>query len=214
MIGALSKRLTAMERKVASQRSRTQGSQIQYQFRLIPFCPPTTKVRVMAGVMYRSVWWYNGKQLNDIRIPENVIDFSDPAASEIDVDLTFSSASYYKVCLVAYSLNYLHTPGCEQYPADLDCGYEYKFETYGSDEAEYETATEAEAAGDLFLNHTMGNWLSDLSGGQRYGRFPLWIVVLRNDGRVDIQGAVLPVSPINRGGSYLYRDARVQNYFQ
>lgn len=192
-------RLRWLEDQTTPGKDKGHAEILQRQFQLVPTCPPSATIRVLGGTLLRNAFSY-GYYVYDMQVPENEIDFSDPVASEIDVDASFATAHYYKACLVTYGWSYVHNRNVD--PSYGPSGnYTYKFNVFGG-VTEHQTAASAEAEIDLLLN-----------GGENLNpknRFKLGGVILRNDGTTGVNGAVLPIDAVNRGRSYLYRDARLQ----
>jgi len=180
-VGPLARMLKTQDRKAA-----TVTDEMWYYFLVAPSCPPDKSVHIRGGISSLSGRW--GAILQDDFIPDWICDFENE--DETQLSLNFTNANYYLGLILCYYgdwVGYRSIAGYEEPVFDCVVG------------TEVETATEAEQQIDAFLN---GNtqWY--------YYRLPLWGVVLRNDGQTGVDYAILPVDAVNRGRSYLYRDAR------
>ena len=165
-----------------------------------PSCPPDKRLRVHGGPNFCS--WNRGDASWDYAehrvytVPNLVADLSDP--DSVYTTVTFSNAGWYKSYFFC-----LRLPAVAEEPTVDD----WSFYLHGTED-EFKTTTEAEMwthRGD-FLNH---NYL-DRDSSMRIGStYQLCGVILRNDGRTGIAGAILPIDVINRGRSYVWpRDIR------
>jgi hypothetical protein len=169
-----------------------------YQFRIDATCPPTHSVIIRPGNMNRNATYWFWVDY-DVQTPMMTIDFSDLgdtiAAEEDGSDLltcTFANAYWYIGLVLGFNYEYIQERDTDPdwLPVFLYCG----------GQTEYETALEAEAEIDLLLNGTFQV--------SQWDRQCLWSFVLRNNGTVGLAGQIQPIDPLNRGRSYLYRDAR------
>jgi len=183
----LNNRLLAIERKGAKISALTEYDR-WYQFVTRPSCPPDTSVHISKGIVTLSAQW--AAFIEQDYLPAITCDFTDTLFT--GMDLIFESPNQYLGVILCYSQYYL------QY---WIYGEEYDDTAFDNviGGGGVETSNEAEAQIDGFLNG-VDDWYN--------ARLPLHGVVLRNDGRINIPGAVLPVDLVNRGRSYLYRDSR------
>ena len=158
-----------------------------YNLRVTPSCPPDKNLHIRTGIVNPSGRW--GVIVQDDFIPDIVCDFEN--VDETQMSLNFTNADYYLGIILCYAGDWAAY-------RTLGAAYEEPIfdNVIGNEVA---TAAGAEAEIDAFLN---GNtqWY--------YYRVPLWGIVLKNDGNTGIDYAILPVDTVNRGRSYLYRDAR------
>lgn len=157
-----------------------------YQLLAAPSCPPDKRIHIRSGISSLSGRW--GWITQEDFIPDKVCDFENE--DETQLALNFTNASYYLGFILCYYgdwVAYRSIAGREEPVFDCVVG------------TEVATAAGAEAQIDAFLNGYT-QWY--------YYRLPLCGVVLRNDGQVGINYAILPVDAVNRGRSYIYRDAR------
>jgi len=157
-----------------------------YQLLAAPSCPPDRRIHIRSGVSSLSGRW--GWIIGDDFIPNVICDFE--IEDETQLALNFTNANYYLgliLCFAGDWVAYRAVAGYEEPIFDCVVG------------TEVATAAEAEAEIDSFLNG-YAQWY--------YYRLPLYGVVLRNDGQVGVNYAIMPVDQVNRGRSYLYRDAR------
>lgn len=180
------RRLQGMERR----RDRTKAIEPNrqwYELLVRASCPPDKRVHVSGGVVSPSGRW--GWILQMDFVPNWTCDFEND--EETDMLLQFTNTGYYLPVILCYGGNWLNTrspDGYEEMPI-LD-------NVIGT---EVETAAEAEAQINAWLNG-VEDWY--------YYRCPLWAVVFKNDGITGINYAIEPIDAVNRGRSYLYRDAR------
>jgi len=199
-------RLRRLERQAS--RDKTKQAVIQdWDFRIIPTCPPSTTVRIQAGKTWRdATYWsvigYNvEKPAADIDLATELIVQYRPAGAggDLPLSLNFTNANYYKAITLGYAGDWFFY---EQYgPAQ----YDYQYRWLGSD-TELATAAEAEAELDIILNG--GYTVYTGTGPYQEYQFLLWSFVLRNNGVTGADGQILPIDRLNRGRSYLYRDMR------
>lgn len=175
-----------------------------YDFRVTATCPPSTSVVIRAGKAWRDATYWAVIGYN-VEKPSATIDlateeiFKDnwPGADEL-LRLNFTNPYYYKAITLGYDGDWVFY---EQYGED---SYEYKYRWLGSG-TEVATAAEAEAEIDLILN---GGYETDGTGPYSEYQFLLWSFVLRNNGVTGQEGQIMPIDPLNRERSYLYRDMR------
>lgn len=159
----------------------------QYEFRVAPSCPPDKRVHIRGGVATPAGHW--GFIMANDFLPDLTCDFEDSVIT--GMNLSFTNADYYLPIILCYFGDYV---------AYRTVDPDYSEPTFDNVVGtEVETATEAEQQIDGFLNG-VDQWY--------YYRFPLTGIVFKNDGTVDVNYAILPIDKINRGRSYLYRDAR------
>lgn len=154
-------------------------------------CPPDERIQVRGGVIYPGPYWLVLDSAG-WRGPD-ACDFTDPEMTGLDCN--FTNAYYYLGVILCYEadwlLFYYHwEPETQQH-----------FEIVGGT-TEWATPLEAEAEIDLMLNGTEAIYQE---------RLPLCAVVLRNNGTTGIDGQILPIDPLNRGRSYLWKDVRPRN---
>lgn len=158
-----------------------------YELACVPSCPPDRRIHIRGGIVTPSGRW--GLIMVDDFIPDTICDFENQ--DETQMPLSFTDADYYLGLILCYYGDWAAYrtlgPAYEEPIFDNVIG------------TEVETATEAEGQIDAFLNGYT-QWY--------YYRVPLCGVVLRNDGNTGVDYAILPVDAVNRGRSYLYRDAR------
>jgi hypothetical protein len=159
-------------------------------FRVTPTCPPSKRLYISNGILYPvSIWFVFG---GESAIPDWTCDFEDATATQMT--LNFTNANYYLGIILCYWYEWL--------------AYSQSYTGYDNPVfnnvigTEVATAAEAEAEIDSLLNGS-SDWF--------YERLPLHGVVLKNDGNVGVDYAILPIDLMPRGGSYLYRDARARN---
>jgi len=159
-----------------------------YELSVSPYCPPDKRVHIRGGVATASQQW--GFIINNDFLLDQVCDFENEP--ETQMALNFTNASYYLGLILCYYSDWVGYNRALGPPYDIPV-FDNVIGT------EVATAAEAEAEIDAFLN---GNtqWYNT--------RMPLWGIVLRNDGQVGVNYAILPIDKVNRGRSYLYRDAR------
>ncbi|NIV37615.1 MAG: hypothetical protein GWN58_51805 [Anaerolineae bacterium] len=183
----LHRRLAQLEKQEAVAAAHEPPS-IWYEFLPAPSCPPDKRIHIRGGVTSLSGRW--GAITQDDFIPDTVCDFENE--TETQLQLIFSNANWFLPLLLCFYgdwVAYRSISGYEEPVFDCVTGIEV------------ETAAEAEAQIDTFLNGYT-QWY--------YYRLPIWGVVLRNDGYTDVPFAIQPIDKVNRGRSYLYRDARSQ----
>ena len=174
--------LRRLEKNVSRANGRAPGGDRWYQFKAAPSCPPDKRLHIRSGFPIPSIRWTD--IVDDYLIPDTICDFEN--VDETDMDLVFTNANYYLPLILCYYGPWLR-----------DISTEPIFDNVIGTEAE--THTEAEAQIDGFLNGVR-QWY--------YYRLPLCGVVLKNDGNTSVDYAIEPIDMVNRGRSYLYRDAR------
>lgn len=190
VLGIAEGKLHRLEQKRAQQAA-YENDNIWYTFLVAPSCPPDKRLHIRGGIATPSARW--GAIMAQSQIPDWVCDFEDEDAT--DMSLSFSNANYYLPLILCYFGDWVAYRTVSP-PTYDDPQFDNVVGT------EVETAGEAESQIDALLNGS-DDWY--------YYRFPLWGVVLRNDGNVGINYAILPIDAVNRGRSYLYRDARARN---
>ncbi len=181
----LDRRIQRLEKQQAQAGALVADNQ-WYEFLVAPSCPPDKRLHIRGGIVSPSGRW--GWIMGDDFIPDITCDFEND--SETGLDLIFSNANYYLPFILAYYGDWAayRTVIPDILPI-FDC-------VTGT---EVETAVEAEAQIDAFLNG-YEQWY--------YYRVPLWGVVLKNAGVAGRPYEIMPIDRVNRGRSYMYRDAR------
>ena len=158
-----------------------------YDFLVAPSCPPDKRLHIRGGYATES-YGFDGTMLQS-DTPSVTCDFQD--FTDTQMELVFNGAGYYLPIILCYHGAWISRRSYAE-------SYEHPvFDNVAG--TEVATAAEAEAQIDAWMNG-----YTDWS----YYRFPLRGVVLRNDGDVGSPYAILPIDLVNRGRSYLYRDAR------
>jgi len=182
--------VTSVLRKMDKQLQKTAGYEPdnwQYEFRVAPSCPPDKRVHIRGGIATPSGQW--GTIMASDFLPDLTCDFEDSTTT--DMLLNFINANYFLPIILCYFGDYV------AYHTVDDTYSEPTFDNVIGTESE--TAAAAEAQIDGFLNG-VGQWY--------YYRFPLTGIVFKNDGYAGVDYAIMPIDKVNRGRSYLYRDAR------
>jgi hypothetical protein len=180
----LGNRIKAIEQQNATKAANVEESLSQH-FRVAVSCPPDTLIHVRGGNVFEGQYWLGVGY--GYYIPDFSVDFSDPAGID-NYTGNFTNAGYY-IGIIA---------GRGFYGED-------RYVIGGG--VEYATASEAEAyIEDVAL--VSGPWM----GYDDNGGLPLCGIVLRNDGRVGVDGAVLPIDRVNRSRSYYWKDLRPRHY--
>ena len=177
----LNRRLRQLEKDERARAGYAPGGDRWYQFTVAPSCPPNRQLHIRGGNAIPSIRWRDFMEQD--YIPDTVCDFEN--ATETQMDLVFTNAGYFLPILLCYYGDYL-----------LD-GRDPIFDNVIG--TEVATAAQAEAQIDGWLNG-VEQWY--------YYRLPLSGVVLRNNGYTGVAFAIEPIDMVNRGRSYLYRDAR------
>lgn len=156
-----------------------------YEFNVSPSCPPDKRLHIRGGYAAES-FNFDGT-VQQSYTPTVICDFENK--DETDMNLVFDNANYYLPIILCYYGDWIayRTMGSTLPIFDNVVG------------DEVETAAAAEEQIDRWMNGYT-DWA--------YYRFPLWGVVLKNDGVVGVTYSILPIDLINRGRSYMYRDAR------
>lgn len=165
------------------QRSKRVNTWQWYHFQVSPTCPPTASVNIQPGIILPAYRY--GLVQNQTYIPNQTCDFTD--ADNTGLDCNFTNANYYLGVILCYNGPWL-----------LDQTTDQTFVII-TDDAEYASAAEAE---DLIEDYLRGytDWM--------YQLFPLYAMVLKNNGITGMEGAVMPIDRIARGRSYMFRDVR------
>ena len=111
-------------------------------------------------------------------------DLSD--SDTMDISIGYDNPYWYKDIIVA-----------------LDAGwtdYTLVYRGSGARGNEYETAVEAEQAAITWLT-------DDYSSAPEYGP-QLGILILRNNGTITMDNAIMPIDAVNRGRSYIWKQPR------
>lgn len=154
-------------------------------FRVSVSCPPDTRVHIRGGNVWEGTIWIGVG--NGYYIADYTTDFAEP--DNIDgYTGNFGTADYFMGVLFGRAF-------------------------YGEDNfviwSGNEFATAAEAEQDI-QNVALRD--SPWYGYDYNGGLPLCGIVLKNDGRTGLDGAVLPIDAVNRGRSYYWRDLRPRHY--
>ena len=167
-----------------------------YALRIAPSCPPDKRIHLRGGLAYcgTSDTWVDCSR-RVYQVPDLTADLAD--VDSVDIDITFASAGYY---LAYVLLLRLPETGWEIDPAPAD----WSFQMMGSG-TEFATAGEAE---DDMEQQAMWRKRPWIEGATTIG-YPLCGLILKNDGTTGAGCHILPVSVVNRGGSYTWpRDIR------
>lgn len=157
------------------------GGDLWYQFKVAPSCPPDKRLHVRPGIPVLSIRWTDF--VEDDHLPYTVCDFENE--TETQMDLVFANANYYLPIVLCYSGSWLRNQSNPIFDSVIGI--------------EAATSVLAEAQIDGFLNGIEA-WY--------YYRLPLCGVVLKNNGAAGLPYMIEPVDMVNRGRSYIYRDAR------
>lgn len=164
------------------QRKNRETSYYWDHLRVSPACPPNTNVHIHGGWLYLSIYWWDSGEGR--WWPSSACDFSDSGNFD-NYTGTFVNAYYYHGVI-----------WCIEYNGFIGNTPAYHIVSSG---LEYETAGEAEDSIAILLSGTDDVY---------YEWIPIWSIVLRNDGRTGVDGAIQAIEAINRGKSYLWRDVR------
>ena len=169
-----------------------------YSLRVAPTCPPSKQLHMRGGRTYLSFNWgwaaFNDYAYRVYTVPDLTADLSD--SNSVGIDITFTNANYYQFFFLELKL-----PATVEEPVVSD----WSFYLHGTLD-EFATAGDAEEWLDSEAFQESRPWLETADIGLCY---PLCGVVLRNDGQAGVPGAFLPISVVNRGGSYTWpRDVR------
>ena len=187
MSGYVSSILRRLEKQQAKEAA-LEYDDIWYQFQVAPSCPPDKRLHIRGGIALPGFQW--GAIMNTGVTPDHICDFENE--NDTQLPLSFANAGYYLPLILCYFGDWLAYGIYEEFAEPV-------FDNVVG--TEIETTTEAEAQIDAFLNGYT-QWYNY--------RLPLYGVVLRNDGNAGVNYAILPIDLVNRGRSYLYRDARVK----
>lgn len=183
--------------KKQQQKSRLAGvpDELYRQLRVVPTCPPSTSVRILSGQVYTnaSYWFWIHY---DTQFPTTTVDFTDTSEfisgyyvfTPLPLQIVFTQANWYVGFILRINHEWLFYGNDQMFWCDIS--------------EEFATAGEAEAWVDYALNGGESNMLHECC--------PVWSFILRNNGTINEDGAVMPVDMVNRGRSYLYRDIRVR----
>ena len=179
-------RIQTLERQEARKAAHVEEP-LSEHFRVAVSCPPDTQIHVRGGNIWEGNYWWTvglGYYLEGFSI-----DFSD-ASSITNYDGNFANADYFMGVIIGRAFYGL---------CDYLC--------VGAD-TEHATAALAEAHIETVALATENVWRGDTNDGN----LPLIGLVLRNDGRTGVDGAVLPIDRVNRGRSYYWKDLRPRYY--
>lgn len=179
------RRVQRLEQQKARQRAEMDAWQ-WYHFLVAPSCPPDTSVQIRPGLALPAARY--GLVQNQTYFEAQACEFTDTANTGLDCN--FTNAGYYLGFILCYNSDWM-----------MDTTTAQQFVIVGA-ASEHATAALAEEEIRLLLNGG-DDWI--------YEVFPLWAMVLRNDGNTGIDGAILPVDAVNRERSYLFKDARQRN---
>lgn len=185
----LQQRLSMIESR-QQQASAWNNADTWWQFLVTPTCPPSKQVQIRPGYAQAGPRW--GNITYQTYTEATICDFGDTTLTGFAA--TFTNTRWYRGVLMCYYGEWMAYRVTESEPRAF---------TIIHDDVEYESNTEAEAAIDYLLNGG-DDWM--------YYLFPLWAIVLRNNGDVGTDGAVDAIDRVNRSRSYLYRDIRARNY--
>jgi len=188
---------TVLERRISTLEKRGQRAAAfvpdgtWYDFKIACSCPPDKRVHIRGGNAAREENW-GGLTILQNFTPSTIADFTN--IEETQLELLFANANYYLPTILCYHGDWI---------GRRDEDPQYELPVYaGPVGVEVATAVEAEAQIDAWLNGYT-KWC--------YLTFPLHGIVFRNDGQAGVPYAILPIDSVNRGRSYLYRDARARN---
>jgi len=168
-----------------------------YTLRVSPSCPPDKNLHVRGGRTYlgTNTGWvlYDDYEERAYTVPDLTANLADP--DSVTATITFVNASYYQFFFLE-----LRLPAIVEGPAESD----WSFYLHGTGD-EFATASAAEEWMDSYDFQHSSPWYHAGDGSA----YPLCGLVLRNDGQVGVDGAILPVDLVNRGRSYIWpRDVR------
>lgn len=184
MVAILDRRLGRLEKRQAG-KANSVSEPLSDHFRVSVSCPPDTSVHIRGGNVWESYVWIGVG--NGYYIASYSTDFASP--DNIDgFDGNFTNADYFMGVIFGRAF----------YGED-------NFVIWSGDE--FATATEAEQdIQDVALLDRPWYGYDDNGG------LPLCGIVLKNNGQVGVDGAVLPIDAVNRGRSYYWRDLRPRHY--
>lgn len=162
-----------------------------YQLRVAASCPPDKTLNIRGGVMTPAYQWAVF-EYTDI-LPSVVANFEDE--EETQLSLSFTNAGHFLPIILCYHYDWLSYQGYN----DPDVYENPVFDNVVG--TEVATSAGAEAQVDGFLNG-VDQWY--------FERLPLCGVIFKNDGNTDVPYAFEEIDQVNRGRSYIYRDARVR----
>jgi hypothetical protein len=184
----LQERVSGLERKQATQGANVE-EHLSDHFRVAVSCPPDTRLHMRGGNVFEgSTWLGTGR---GYYIESYTADLGDPDTID-NYTGNFDNAYYYIGVIFGREF--------------------YGFEHYiigGT--VEYATAAGAEAYIETVALR-LAPWQPGLVVPVGQGGLPLCAVVLRNDGRTGIDGAIMPIDRVNRGRSYYWKDVRPRHY--
>ena len=158
-----------------------------YDFSVAPPCPPDKRLYIRGGYVTESRG-FDGVVLQS-DTPFMTCDFENE--EETGMPLLFDNSFHYLPIILCYYGDWI---------AFRTFGETYETPVFDNVIGE-EVATPAEAEAQIDA------WMNGYTDWSYY-RFPLRAVVLRNNGATGTRYAILPIDTVNRGRSYLYRDAR------
>lgn len=205
--------------------AKNQRERVFDQLRVCAACPPDRTVTVRGGCIYASAYW--GPETLAC-IPTAVCDFTDPDLYAPDPGGWEGAGYYYtgidggdnttwtyhagwdgKFDMAGYFRGVIITIPYYWYINQID-GFDLGHEFYLIHTLEeYSTAAETEAV--------MLSWYRTGTGVAApyiYPiRTPLAVLILKNNGTTGVLGEIEPVDAVNRGRSYIWRDARVRHKY-
>jgi hypothetical protein len=192
-------RLRTLERQ-QQQAAGYEASWENWTFIMAPTCPPSTSVHVRGGWLHNPT--LSGYGYSSF-VPDQTLTLN---RYSIYVDqyepYFFSAAGNYLPLVVVFSVSW---------EDDAWSFYPYLWNPRwlnGYPDANVEPVDWQDYASYLEAEQLIDNALSDVVGA--FGGVVMGGAILRNNGNLDIGDPwqVLPVDPLNRGRSYLYRDLR------
>ena len=214
MRDALSKRINAIQARQDRAAARTNVIQ-EYEFATRVTCPPSTSIHISGGKAWiNSNYWvfvyYNAQKQADTIDFAATTNIGYSGSGPRPLDLSFTSPGYYKA--IALALNTRWVLDEERFTPSHWEGVSWKYYILGGED-EHASAVEAEAEIDFMLNGgygANGTYARTSATRMLFSRlyFGLVGIIFRNNGITDSAGAILPIDPLNRGQSYLYRDLR------
>jgi len=192
-IGPLALDLKQLQRQQAKNRAQVKAWDSN-RLQITPSCPPSTTLQMRGGWVVHTFYWLS---YGSVRyIPSVACDLTD--STKTGYTANFTNANWYHGAILCIYLDLAYNTYEEASEVSQ------WFELVGTT-VEYETAGEAEGQIDALLNGSSAVYRE---------RIPLCGLVLKNDGNTEVDGAILPVDAINRGRSYLFRDARGRNWIR
>lgn len=160
--------------------------------RVAPSCPPSQCMNIRGGRLYAGYNWGNAAfddyEQRAYTVPDLSADLADP--DSVTVEVSFTIADYYQFFFLELKL-----PAVVDGPTSSD----WSFYLHGTGD-ELATAGDAELWMDSYDFQRSSPWDEGTNGLA----FPLCGLVLKNDGRIGVAGAFLPVDAVNRGRSYTW----------